>query len=168
MLPPTPLPCTRPPVRALFPYTAFRHTTLPLPPQSPPLPPSLPSLETLDPLPLVTATWRCFRPRQGELLLSRPLLPHFSSSNVPAVVVCNPTSKHRLCSHLLRNLVKLSAPLSPCNSNCLQHYYLCILGEGDVGRRGCFPVFSSSFLGHCMEQWWGVSLGRTAIGGHIT
>lgn len=37
--------------------------------------------------------------------------PHFSSGNVPAVAACNPASKHRLCSHLLRNLVKLSALL---------------------------------------------------------
>lgn len=95
-------------------------TPVPVPPFSP----------TQDPLALVTATWRCSRPRQGELLLSRPLLPHFSFNNVPLLIPCNPASKHRLCSHLLCNLVKLSAPLSPCNSDCLQYYYLCLILGG--------------------------------------
>lgn len=123
MLPPPRLPGTHPPVRALFPHTAFRHTTrapLPHPGPRPALPPS-----TEDLLPPLTAAWRGSRPRQGELLLSLPRVHHFSFGNVPVLAPGNPASKYRLCSHLLRNLVKLSTLLSPCDSACLQYCLLC-------------------------------------------
>lgn len=99
------------------------------PPDSPrPIPPHPPFLPpfTEDLRPPVTAAWRGSRPRQGEqLLLSRPRVHHFSFDNVPALVPGNPASKHRLCSHLLRNLVNLSTLLSPCASGCRQYCLLC-------------------------------------------
>lgn len=124
MLPPPRLPGTHPPVRALFPHTTFRHTTrlppLPHPGPRPALPPS-----TEDLLPPLTAAWRGSRPRQGELLLSLPRVHHFSFGNVPVLAAGNPASKYRLCSHLLRNLVKLSTLLSPYDSGCPQYCLLC-------------------------------------------
>lgn len=89
--------------------------TLPHPNASSSLPP-----HPEDLCPPVTAAWRGSRPRQGALLLSRPRVHHFGFGNVPVLVRGNPVSKYRLCSHLLRNLVKLSTLLSPYGSACLQ------------------------------------------------